>query len=282
MTVPVQIYDSISGANEGSPAYGSAAELRLTKTNDAALAPGRFVTRDGNDRKVKVPTSVAEVLACVGIAELSETQILSSNTSGNYPANTRLSVVRKGVIWMVAVAAAVQGADVYVYYGAGDTTLRGKVGGTFSSGENVKLPGAKFWTTQATPGSLVAVEVDLPAGAASESAAARVMTAVVTYDGSGVPTVGAQGGLSVVDTGTGVFQLIVAGATSVLPFGSPIKKKATPDSSDAPASLFEVEAIAATSVTYSHRVLQADATPNGDAADPANGDVIYVGLLVTY
>jgi hypothetical protein len=165
MTVPVQIYDSISGAVEGAPAFGSAAELRLTRFNAAALTPGRFVCRDGNDRKVKVPTTIAEVRGCLGIAELSETQILSSNTTGDYPINTRLSVVRKGVIWMIAVDACTQGEDVYVYYAG--AVAKGKCGGAYVAGENTKLPGCKFFTTQATPGSLVAVEVDLPAGAAS-------------------------------------------------------------------------------------------------------------------
>ncbi len=282
MTAPIQIYDSVSGAVEGAPAFGGQAELRLLRTNAAALAPGRFVTRDGNDRKVKVPTSVAEVLACSGIAELSDTQILSSNNSGNYPINTRLSIVRKGTIWMTATTACTQGLDVYVYYGTGDTTLRGQVGGSFSAGENTKMPGAKFATTQATPGSLVAVEVDLPAGSESVSSAKRVVSVVVTYDGSGVPTIATESGIAVVDTATGVFQLVCAGATSVLPLGMPILLRATPDTTDTPLHSFELEAIAATSVTYSHRVLQVDTTPNADAADPASGDKIYVGLLVTY
>lgn len=162
----VNIYESNLGAVEGAPAEGSAAELRQTKRNDAALAPGRVVVRDGNDVKVKVPTTAAEVLNAIGVAELSDTQSL---TAGAYPANTRLSIVRKGVIWMVAVTAAVQGAPVFVYYGAGDTTLRGKVGGSHVDGEASILPGARFASTQATPGSLVKVEFDLPgdAGAAA-------------------------------------------------------------------------------------------------------------------
>lgn len=168
MTVPVQIYDSVSGGVEGAPAYGAAAELRLTRFNAAAITPGRFVCRDADDRKVKVPTTAAEVRAALGVTELSETQILSSNNTGDYPINTRLSVVRKGVVWMLATTAAVQGNDVFVYYAG--AVAKGKVGGSYVSGENVKLPGAKFWTTQATPAALVAVEIDLPAGAAGAAA----------------------------------------------------------------------------------------------------------------
>lgn len=158
----INLNESISGALEGQPTNGCAAELRLVKTNDAAIAPGRVVCRDGNDRKVKVPTTAAEVLAAIGVTELQDTQILSSNNSGNYPANTRLSVVRKGVIVMVTAAAAVQGQPVFVYYGSGDTTLRGKVTSAHIDGEAALLPGARFAASQATPGGLVAVEFDLP------------------------------------------------------------------------------------------------------------------------
>lgn len=282
MAAPINILETVNGTPlEGAMAFGSEHQLLEVSRNAAVIKPGRLATRDGSDAKVKLPTTAAEVLACRGVTELTDTQKL--NSSGEYPVLTRLSIVRKGVVWMKVVDAVVQGGDVYVYYGAGDATLRGRCGGAFSSGQNAKLPGAKWFTTQATPDGFAAVEFDLPGDAASQgSAGTRTLGIVVTYDGSGVPTIVAANGVSIVDTGTGVFQLVVAGAASVLPLGSPIKLKATPDSSDAPASLFEVEAIAATSVTYSHRVLQADATPAGDAADPANGDKIYVGLLVTY
>lgn len=288
MTVPVQIYDSVSGAQEGSPAQGSAAELRLTRTNDAALAPGRFVTRDGHDRKVKVPTSVAEVLACSGIAELSVSQILSSNTSGNYPINTRLSVVRKGVIWMVAVTAATQGQDVFVYYGTGDTALRGKCGGSFSSGENYKLPGAKFATTQATPGSLVAVEVDLPSGSAENAPGVQNIAFAVHYESTGTTwdfVGGVQpSGVTITDTGVGTFRLTVAGATQVLPLGQPVLKLATPLAAGATggvAKAVQVIAIAATTIEFAVQSQQAD-DQLFDVLDLADNDIVYGALQVTY
>lgn len=280
MTAPIHVYDSVSGAVEGAPAQGSQSELRLTKTNAAVLAPGRFVTRDGHDRKCKVPTSVAEVLACQGIVELTDLQILSSNNSGNYPVNTRLSVVRKGVIWMVAVTAATQGQPVYVYYGAGDATLRGKCGGSFSGGENQLLPGAKFATTQATPGSLVAVEVDLPGAAGANPEAPRFVTAIVTYL-SGVPTLTALAGVAVADTTTGKFTLTAAGATQVLPHGAPIVERATDSTTGALPVICEVGALAATAVTYSVLVQQAD-DQLFDVADPAEGTIFYVPLQIQY
>ena len=158
----VTLNETINGALEGQIAQASEVEMRVVRLNDAVIAPGRVVTRDGNDRKVKVPTSVGEVQEAVGCVELRDMMILSSNNSGSYPIGSRLSVVRKGVISMTAVTAATQGKPVFVYYGTGDTTLRGKVSGTFDDGENALLPGARFATSQATPGSQVAVEFDLP------------------------------------------------------------------------------------------------------------------------
>jgi len=76
--------------------------------------------------------------------------------------NTRLSVLRKGVQWMVATTAAVKYGQVFVYFAG--AVAKGKVGGTHVPGETAPLPGARFASTQATPGGLVAVEFDLPSG----------------------------------------------------------------------------------------------------------------------
>lgn len=160
----VNILESVSGALEGQALFGAQSELRETRTNAAVVKPGRLVTRDAHDRKVKLPTTAAEVRAIRGMTELTDTQPL--NSSGEYAINTRLSIVRKGVVGMVAVAAATQGQPVYVYYGAGDATLRGKVSGTFVDGENALLPGAKFFTS-GDAAAIVGVELDLPGDAAN-------------------------------------------------------------------------------------------------------------------
>lgn len=272
--------ESIVGALEGQPArLGN--EVRVTKIAGEDIKPGRFVCRKDTDLNCKLPTTVAEVLACIGFTELGDTFPLDSD--GEYASGKYIPVFQsiEGV-WAVTIDAATQGGQVFVNYAGANP--KGSVSAAFVSGENCALPGCVFETSQATPGGKVQIKLNRPAGSGNAAGVAgqRTLGIVVTYDGSGVPTIGATAGVSVVDTGTGVFQLVVAGAASVLPLGSPIKLKATPDSSDAPVSVFEVEAIAATSVTYSHRVVQADATPAGDAADPANGDKIYVGLLVTY
>jgi hypothetical protein len=275
----VGISESISGAKEGQPSK-LGYECRKVLQAGADIKPGRFVCRKDADSNCKVPTTMAEALACIGFTVLSDTIPLDSD--GEYASGKFVPLFSKSPgAWAVTIDAATKGGQVYVNYAGSNPA--GSVSAAFVSGENVALPGARFGSTQATPGGLAEIEFDLPGSApALDGAQRRTLGIVVSYDGSGVPTIVATPGVSVVDTGTGVFQLVVAGAASVLPLGSPIKLKATPDSSDAPASLFEVEAIAATSVTFSHRVLQADATPAGDAADPANGDKIYVGLLVTY
>lgn len=275
----VNILESVNGTMlEGASAFGAESELREPRTNAAVIKPGRLCTRDSHDRKVKLPTSAAEVRACRGVTELTDTQPL--NSSGEYPVNTRLSVIRKGVVWMLAVDAVVQGGDVYVYYGAGDTALRGRVGGAFSSGQNVKLPGAKFFTS-GDAATMVAVEFDLPGESVSESATGRYMVAQVLIT-AGVPSlVAAISGLSITDTTTGTFKLTVAGATSVLPAGQPILERATDSTTDALPMICEVSVLAATEVTYVTLVQQA-ADQLFDVADLTTLSTIYVPLFVTY
>ena len=271
--------ESIVGAVEGQP-FKLGNETRTVKVAGEAIKPGRFVCRKDSDNNCKLPTTAAEALACIGFVTLGDTFVL--NSSGEHAAGQFIPLFKSTEgVWAVTIDAATQGGQVYVNYAGSNP--KGSVSAAFVSGENIALPNARFATTQATPGGLAAIEFSLPATSANTSGEQRrTLAIVVTYDGSGVPTIGATTGVSVVDTATGVFQLVVAGAASVTPLGSPILLRATPDTTDTPAHFFEVEAIAATSVTYSHRVLQADGTPNGDAADPANGDKIYVGLLVTY
>lgn len=282
----INIYENNSGALEGASAFGSENELRLTRTNDAVIKPGRVVTRDGHDRKVKVPTTAAEVLSALGVTELTDTQKLDSN--GDYPVNTRLVIMRKAVVWMVAVTAAVQGQDVFCYYGSGDTTLRGKVGGSFSSGQNIKLPGAKFATSQATPGSLVAVEFDLPAGDASLSGSSETLVAAVHYESTGTTwdfVGGVQpSGCTITDVGAGVFRLTFAGATQVLPTGMPVLKLATPiaaGATDGVAKVAQIVAIAASSIDIAIQSQQAD-DQLFDVLDLTDDDIVYVGVKVTY
>jgi hypothetical protein len=279
MASVIQYVESISGALEGQPSK-LGYEVRKARKAAAAIAPGRFVCRSSTDYDCKVPTTVAEVLASIGATVLADT--IALNDDGNYASGKRIPIFSKAPgLWMVTIDAATEGGQVYVNYAGANPA--GSVSAAFVSGENVALPGARFGSTQATPGGLVEVMFSCPTSApALAGALTRTLAVIVTYDGSGVPTIGAQAGVTITDTATGVFKLTVAGAASVIPLGSPIKLKATPDSSDAPVSVFEVEVIAATEVTFSHRVVQSDATPAGDAADPANGDKIYVGLLVTY
>lgn len=276
----VNFVSSISGALEGQPAL-QGYEVRKVLRAGEDVKPGRFVCRKDSDVNFKLPTTMAEALACIGATILADTIALDSD--GEYPSgkNIPLFACTPG-LWMVTIDAATKGGQVYVNYAGANP--KGSVSAAFVSGENVALPGARFGSTQATPGGLVQVEFDLPASAPTfDGTIKRLLSCVVTYDGSGVPTlVSAPTGVTIVDTATGVFQLVVAGASAVLPMGSPVLLRATPDTTDTPLHAFEVEAIAATSVTYSHRVQQIDATPNADAADPANGDKIYVGLLVTY
>jgi hypothetical protein len=270
--------ESISGAKEGQPSRIGYSPCDKVLVAGEDVKPGRFVCRKDSDVNCKLPTTAAEVLACIGATLLSDTINLDSD--GEYPSGKFIPVRAKAPgVWFVTIDAATKGGQVFVNYAGSNP--KGSVSAAFVSGENVALPGARFGSTQATPGGLVEVEYDLPASAPSFTGALqRILVAVVTIT-AGVPTVAAQAGLSVVDTGTGQFQLLVAGAASVLPAGVPIVERATDSTTDALPILCEVAALAATGVTYSTIVQQA-ADQLFDVADATTLTIIYCPLLVTY
>jgi hypothetical protein len=259
--------ESISGAKEGQPSRIGYSPCDKVLVAGEDVKPGRFVCRKDSDVNCKLPTTAAEVLACIGATLLSDTINLDSD--GEYPSGKFIPVRAKAPgVWFVTIDAATKGGQVFVNYAGSNP--KGSVSAAFVSGENVALPGARFGSTQATPGGLVEVEYDLPASAPSFTGALqRILVAVVTIT-AGVPTVAAQAGLSVVDTGTGQFQLRV-----------PIVERATDSTTDALPILCEVAALAATGVTYSTIVQQA-ADQLFDVADATTLTIIYCPLLVTY
>jgi hypothetical protein len=275
--VIIGISESISGAKEGQPAL-LGYECRKVRVGAADIKPGRFVCRSSTDVNCKVPTTVAEVLACIGATVLSDTIPLDSD--GEYSSGTFLPIFSKSPgVWMVTIDACTEGGQVYVNYAGANA--KGSVSAAFVSGENVALPGARFGSTQATPGGLAKVEFSLPASAPSLTGArTRFITAVVTVTG-GTPAVAAEAGVTVTDTATGQFKLTVAGAASVLPAGMPIVERSTDTTTGGLGILLEVAVLAATEVTYSTIVQQSD-DEDFDVADVPSGTIIYCPLLVTY
>jgi hypothetical protein len=274
----VNFSESISGAKEGQPSKIGYSPCDKVLVAGADIKPGRFVCRKDSDVNCKVPSTAAEVLACIGVTLLSDT--IPLGTDGEYASGKFIPVRAKSPgVWMVTIDAATKGGQVYVNYAGANAA--GSVSAAFVSGENVALPGARFGSTQATPGGLVEVEYDLPASAPSFTGAIqRHIVAVVTIT-AGVPTVAAQAGLTVTDTATGQFKLTVAGAASVLPAGLPIVERATDSTVDALPIVCEVAVLAATEVTYSTLVQQA-ADQLFDVADATTLTIIYCPLLVTY
>jgi hypothetical protein len=277
MASVIQYVESISGALEGQPSK-LGYEVRKARKGAAAIAPGRFVCRSSTDYDCKVPTTVAEVLACIGATVLSDT--IPLNDDGNYASGKRIPIFSKAPgLWMVTIDAATEGGQVYVNYAGANPA--GSVSAAFVSGENVALPGARFGSTQATPGGLAEVMFSCPVSAPSFGGAIqRHIVAVVTIT-AGVPTVAASSGLTVTDTGTGIFKLTVAGAASVLPAGQPILERATDSTVDALPMICEVAVLAATEITYGVLVQQA-ADQLFDIADLTTLSKVYVPLLVTY
>jgi hypothetical protein len=277
MASVIQYVESISGALEGQPSK-LGYEVRKARKCVAALAPGRFVCRSTTDYDCKVPTTAAEVLASIGATVLADT---IATSSGNYPIGTRVPIFSKAPgLWMVTIDACVEGGQVYVNYAGANP--KGSVSAAFVGGENVALPGARFGSTQATPGGLAEVMFSCPTSAPSLVGAQQRHIVAEVLVTAGTPTlVTAHGGLSITDTATGQFKLTVAGATSVLPAGQPILERATDSTTDALPMICEVAILAATEITYSVLVQQV-ADQLFDLADITTLSKIYVPLLVTY
>lgn len=276
--------ESIVGALEGQP-FRLGYECRETKVAAADIKPGRFVCRSSTDSNCKVPTTAAEALAVLGFTILGDTFPLDSD--GEYASGTFVPLfTRTEGVWAVTIDAATQGGQVYVNYAGANP--KGSVSAAFVSGENIALPGARFATTQATPGGLAAIKFYLPAtGTRSDGAQSRTVVCAVHYESTGTTwdfVGGVQpSGVTIVDSGAGAFQLVVAGATEVLPVGQPVLKLATPlvaAATGGVAKSAQVIAIAATSVTYAIQSQQAD-DQLFDVLDLVDNDIIYCALQIT-
>lgn len=278
--------ESISGAKEGQPSKIGYSPCDKVLVAGADIKPGRFVCRKDSDVNCKVPSTAAEVLACIGATLLSDTIPLDSD--GEYASGKFIPVRAKSPgVWFVTIDAATKGGQVYVNYAGANPA--GSVSAAFVSGENVALPGARFGSTQATPGGLVEVEYDLPGSApALDGSQTRTFVAAVHYESSGTTwdfVGGVQpSGVTITDVGVGVFRLTVAGASQVLPTGQPVLKLATPIAAGATggvAKAAQVIAIAATTIDIAIQSQQAD-DQLFDVLDLADNDIIYVGLQATY
>lgn len=285
MADTIDFSESISGAKEGQPALLSGYECRKVRKGAADIKPGRFVCRSSSDVDCKVPTSVAEVLAAIGATILADTIPLDSD--GEYASGLFLPIfARTEGLWMSVVDAATEGGQVYVYYAG--SVAKGRVGGTFVSGENAALPGARFGSTQATPDGMVQVKFNLPAPVGrADGATTRIVTAAVHYESTGTTwdfVGGVQpSGVTLTDVGVGVFKLTAAGATQVLPVGQPVLKLATPlvaGATGGVAKSVQVIAIDATSVTFAVQSQQAD-DQLFDVLDLTDNDIIYCALEIT-
>jgi hypothetical protein len=159
MASQILYVESISGKLAGQKSR-LGLEVLKSKTTAAALPPGVFVCRSSTDQDCKVPTTAAEVLAAIGVTMIAPTIAVSG---GNYPIATEIPVLAATPgVWVVTIDAAVQGGQVFVNYAGANQ--KGSVSAAFVAGENVALPGARFGSTQATPGGLVEIEYSLPSG----------------------------------------------------------------------------------------------------------------------
>ncbi len=159
----INISESIAGAREGQPAI-LGDETRVAKVAGEAIKPGRLVCRKDSDVNCKLPTTAAEALAGIGVTVLSDT--IPLNGSSAYATGLFIPVYAESRgIWVVTIDAAVQGGQVYVNYAGANP--KGSFSAAFVAGENVAMPGMRFGSTQATPGGLAQIIVDLPAGGGS-------------------------------------------------------------------------------------------------------------------
>lgn len=161
----VNFRESVRGAQAG--AIGKTGSLVQTDVGllDTARAPGLLVTPGSDDSHYDTPTSVAEIKAAWGVLALNAT--IELNDSGLYAVTERVTILRKGYIWMtveVGDTGCAKGGQVFARYatGTGNPSGTGTVRSAEVTDENYPLPGAVFASTEATPGALVLVEFNLP------------------------------------------------------------------------------------------------------------------------
>ncbi len=156
------VAESISTTHfEGSPA-SAVRELRSGRVAEVALPAGRLIVPGTAETQAKLPTSAAEVLKALGITVLMP---LKSETSTDFAIKEPVLYLQEGEIWVVVEAAVTDGQQALCRHAVnGGNNVLGRFRGDADTGAAV-VPAARFTSTQATPGGLAKLKINLPATA---------------------------------------------------------------------------------------------------------------------
>jgi hypothetical protein len=124
---------------------------------------GVLVARGPNYQDLRLLSSASDPLIGITLHQHMPVSSLVASSRAGFPPHSEISVVRRGMIWMVAEEAiALTDAPFFRYADGADGTGRGTVrtdADTASARDGTTF--AKFMTAQATPGGLVLVKINL-------------------------------------------------------------------------------------------------------------------------
>lgn len=142
--------------------------------NEPSVPFGVFVTQDlnitgqGADNIARLPFATGEVSTerlALGVAvhnQASENALVSSGLSEvGYPSQSAMSILRRGLVWVVVEDAVVAGGAAFVRFVASATEQLGSFRSDADSGDAVALPNARF-KTSASAGGLAILDISLP------------------------------------------------------------------------------------------------------------------------
>lgn len=159
------VAESISTTHfEGSLAE-PVSELRSGRVAEVAIPAGRLVVPGTAEHQLKLPTSAAEVLKARGVSVLMplKGEPTTANPNNDFAINEAVLFLEDGEIWVFVEAAVTDGDQALARHTAnGGNTVLGRFRGNADTGASV-VPGARFTSTQATPGGLAKLKIDLPA-----------------------------------------------------------------------------------------------------------------------
>lgn len=155
------ILESISTTPRAGQLGENGIKPRSGVVAQVSIAPGLAITQGTADNQVKLPTSAAEVLKCLGVSMLLE---LGYELSDAYFIGRPVSFVDYGEMWVAVEAAVTAGQQAFVRFATGSFTQLGAFRADADTATAGVLPACRFTTSTAGAG-FAKVRVRLPATA---------------------------------------------------------------------------------------------------------------------
>jgi len=146
-----------------TPIEGDLAEqvrdLRSGRTAEVVIPAGRACCPGTTSGQLKLPTSAAEVLKCLGV---SVRMPLKSESGTDFAIGDAVLYLEEGEIWVQVEAAVTDGQQALVRHTVnGGNNVLGRFRGDADTGAAV-IGACRFTSTQATPGGLAKLRINLP------------------------------------------------------------------------------------------------------------------------